>query len=166
MEDYKELRKLCDSMTEPPFAYVLSPTVKKGNLNVNNEYLLQAITKLPALLDEVEAEEKSHEKTMTERDGWEDMLQKIDLALGGSGEWSNLRDCGDEALKAADTLQAQLQAKDKEIDFTKGTLVQYFGENKWRWSDEDVLGIISHTHFDDEELHEAIKAALNKKGSE
>lgn len=44
----------------------------------------------------------------------------------------------------------------KELNFTKGTLVQYFGENKWSWTADEVVEIISHTHFGGEELQEAI----------
>lgn len=59
---------------------------------------------------------------------------------------------------------ARLEKAKKELDFTKGTLVQYSGENKWGWDANDVLGIISHTHFDEEELKAAIAAqALEEK---
>ncbi len=50
----------------------------------------------------------------------------------------------------------------KELDFTKDTLVQWLGENKWGWSADDVLEIIKHTHFDEIELRKAITAKALK----
>ncbi len=71
-----------------------------------------------------------------------------------------------DALKAKDKEIERLEKSKKELDFTKGTLVQYFGANKWNWNANDVMRIISHTHFDEIELKEAIVTALNKKGTD
>jgi hypothetical protein len=59
--------------------------------------------------------EASESQLIGERDHFEDQVRDIDLALGGSGEWSNLRDCGVEAILNIAGLQAELaNTKDKE----------------------------------------------------
>jgi hypothetical protein len=49
-------------------------------------------------------------------------LQEIDIALGGSGEWSSERDCGAEALREAlnirylsATLQSELDGLERDV---------------------------------------------------
>ncbi len=63
--------------------------------------------------------ERGESQLIQERDQRENQLQDIDIALGGDGEWSNVRDCGVEALTNATDLQAEnkeLAEQAKELE--------------------------------------------------
>jgi len=68
------------------------------------------------LIDELADELCGGADTLAERDLREDQVQAIDVALGGTGEWSNNYDCGVEALKHIAELQAKVAGRDETIE--------------------------------------------------
>jgi len=62
---------------------------------------------------EVKHDERAHGDTIDDRDRYSDCLQEIDVALGGTGEWSNLYDTAGEAVERSKQVAAA-RAKDAE----------------------------------------------------
>jgi len=65
------------------------------------------------------AAEKDCLAVIDKRDAAEDCLRQIDIALGGTGEWSNNYDCGTEALARATNLTEQLAAAQAELELLR-----------------------------------------------
>lgn len=61
--------------------------------------------------DHIHRLEASELQLIGERDHFENQVRDIDIALGGSGEWSNVYDCGVEALAKI----AELEAENKQL---------------------------------------------------
>ena len=62
---------------------------------------------------EVKHDERAHGDTIDDRDRYSDCLQEIDVALGGTGEWSNHYDTAGEAVERSKQVAAA-RAKDAE----------------------------------------------------
>ncbi len=76
-----------------------------------------------ALQRQLKEAEEDCLRIIDERDTAEDKIREIDIALGGSGEQSSLRDGGDEALKAARDLKVENKRLREVIDNKNKALV-------------------------------------------
>lgn len=89
-------------------------------LNSCRERLEAALLQVGELQKKLAEEEAAHEKTMIERDGWEEALTQLAADAGCTEEWSNLHahgDCitnlWDAKVKEAATSQKQMDQESK-----------------------------------------------------
>ena len=114
------VREMARDLDSARFGAVLT----SDRLRKYGEYLTPKIREVAGLRAELEQEERLAEDTINERDRANNFLQSIDVALGGSGEWSNNYDCGVNALERAEGLVADLAGREAELEDAEAELAE------------------------------------------